>query len=65
MTLFNLYINKLLALLIQIRSEALHNSKEVINGHLAILAEDGEDMPKAATVAGYLAVEDYSGYLCL
>ena len=40
-------------------SEALHNAKEAIQGHLEILSEDGEDIPKAKEVDDYLGVEDY------
>ncbi len=42
-------------------SDALHNVKEAINGHLEILAEDGEDIPQATTADSFFSVEDYSG----
>ena len=41
-------------------TEALHNAKEAINGHLEILAEDGEEIPQATFVDDYLCVEEYS-----
>ena len=41
-------------------TEALHNTKEAINGHLEILAEDGEAIPQATSVDAYLDVEEYS-----
>lgn len=40
-------------------TEALHNAKEAINGHLEILAEDGSDIPEASNIDKYKDVEDF------
>lgn len=41
-------------------TEALHNAKEAINGHLELLAEDDEEIPQATEVDAYLGVEEYT-----
>ena len=41
--------------------EAMANVKEAIEGHLAILAEDGISIPEAGTIDDHLSHKDYEG----
>ncbi|GAA3924957.1 type II toxin-antitoxin system HicB family antitoxin [Litoribacillus peritrichatus] len=43
--------------------EALENAKEAINGHLEILAEDGELPPKASAPNQLINGKEYAGYI--
>lgn len=42
--------------------EAFDNAREAIDGHLALLAEDGKEMPVPAGLAAHMADPDYAGW---
>ncbi|WP_439239079.1 type II toxin-antitoxin system HicB family antitoxin [Lonepinella sp. BR2919] len=41
--------------------DAFNNAKEAIKGHLALLVQDGEEVPLPTSLANYQSDPDYSG----